>query len=144
MNTIKLLSVIAWALFLGLHTFTDSLEALLYHQKVNFTWDASPDLLSFFNLSDLTMIHQYFYIVKFGHFAGFAIMDLLLFSLLRKHRPALVLSVGFAVFTETVQLYMGRDGRLYDVVIDSLGILIVYLLLKPSMTNKEYKESSYL
>ncbi|MGG1573189.1 VanZ family protein [Fictibacillus sp. NRS-1165] len=134
MNIIKLIVVIVWALFLGLHTFTDNLEALLYYQTVNFTWDPSPDFLSFFNLSDLTLIHQYFYLVKFGHFAGFAIIDLLLFSLLKKHSRSLVISIGFAIFTEIAQLYFGRDGRLYDVIIDSMGIIMVYVLLRQIKT----------
>ncbi|MED2972878.1 VanZ family protein [Fictibacillus sp. B-59209] len=136
MNIFKFLIVIVWALFLGLHTFTDNLEALLSNQSIQFIWNASPDFLSFFNLSDLTVIHPYFYLVKAGHLIGFGILDLLVFVWLRNHGKSMLLTFCFAVFTEILQLYFGRDGRLYDVVIDSLGIVMVYQLLKLNNSEK--------
>ncbi|MBM7690787.1 VanZ family protein [Peribacillus deserti] len=126
----KLLLVILWGLFLGLHTWTDNLRALLTNQSITFTWVAKPDFISFFYLTDIALIHQYFIIVKLGHFFGFAIMDLLMFNLTRNHRNAVVVSVALAFLTEILQLYFGRDGRLYDVVIDCLGVWMVYILLK--------------
>ncbi|WHY71982.1 VanZ family protein [Fictibacillus enclensis] len=129
MKTFKFLIVVAWTLFLGIHTFTDNLEALLGSQIIEFRL-TSPDFSHFFSFSDITLIHPNFILIKTGHFLGFAIMDLLLFAWLGKHGRAAVLSFGFAVFTEVMQLYFGRDGRLYDVIIDTMGIISVYVLLK--------------
>jgi VanZ family protein len=41
-----------------------------------------------------------------------------------RHRPSsLLVSILFALATEIIQLYLNRDGRLYDVLIDSAGAL---------------------
>ncbi len=130
MKNMRLFIVIVWALFLGLHTFTDNLENLLSHQSINFTWHSSPYYHNFFNVSDITWIHPNFYLIKFGHFIGFGILDLFIFLWLTSHRKSMLLTFNFAVFTEVLQLYFGRDGRLYDVIIDSLGIVMVYQMLK--------------
>lgn len=122
--------IILWATVLLINTWVESLEQLLSLKSVRFHWVTHPDYWSFFNFNDLTMIHQYFVVIKLGHFTGFAIMDLLLFRLLGKHKWAIAISVLFALFTEILQLIFGRDGRLYDLIIDSLGILSVTLLLK--------------
>ncbi|MCK6259014.1 VanZ family protein [Fictibacillus sp. KIGAM418] len=126
----RLFIVMVWALFLGLHTFTDNLENLLSHQSINFTWLSSPSYHHFFNVSDITWIHPNFYLIKFGHFIGFGILDLFIFLWLTSHRKSMLLTFSFAVFTEVLQLYFGRDGRMYDVIIDSLGIVMVYQMLK--------------
>lgn len=122
--------VLFWGIVLAIDTWVESLEQLLSFKSVGFHWISHPDFWSFFNFNDLTLIHQYFVIIKLGHFTGFAIMDLLLFRLLRKHSWSIAISFLFALSTEILQLFFGRDGRLYDLIIDSLGILTVYLFLK--------------
>lgn len=37
---------------------------------------------------------------------------------------SILVSIAFALLTELLQLYFGRDGRLYDVAIDSAGVLL--------------------
>jgi hypothetical protein len=126
----KLLLVIIWGCILALNTWTDNLGDLLRLQSIGFKWDSSPHYLSFFNFLDITRIHHDFVIVKTGHFIGFAIFDFLLFNWKKDHKAAIVIAFVFALTTEVLQLFLGRDGRLYDVIIDSLGIITVYFLLK--------------
>ncbi|MED1471295.1 VanZ family protein [Bacillus salipaludis] len=128
--SIKIILIIIWGLFLLLNTWTNSLEQMLDFQSVKFKWNASPDFMSFFNFNDIALIHPYFVFVKLGHFIGFAIMDLLIYILFKNHRASIGISVAFAFFTEFFQLYWGRDGRLYDLGIDTLGILTVYFIIK--------------
>lgn len=125
----KLLLVIIWGCILALNTWTDNLGDLLRLKSIGFRWISHPNYLSFFNLLDITRIHHNFVIVKAGHFIGFAIFDFLLFNWKRDHKTAIVTSVIFALTTEILQLFMGRDGRLYDLIIDSLGVITVYFLL---------------
>jgi VanZ family protein len=122
--------IILWGLFLLLNTWTESIEQLIYLHSIRFRWVSNPDFLSFFYFNDLTLIHPEFIKVKFGHFIGFAIMDILLFNIFRSHRYAIGISIIFAFLTEFLQLFFGRDGRLYDLAIDSFGVLSVYILLK--------------
>jgi hypothetical protein len=122
--------VLVWTIILGVNTWTENLGDLLRLHSIGFKWNPSPNYLSFFYFEDISEIHSHFIIVKIGHFIGFAIFDLLIFNWTRNHKWSLVLSISFAVLTEILQLFFGRDGRLYDVIIDSLGVFTVYSILK--------------
>ncbi|WP_078409110.1 VanZ family protein [Priestia abyssalis] len=127
---IRLLLVLVWVLFLSVNTWVENLGALLSLHSIRFTWVSSPDFSSFFHFADLTEIHNSWFLIKFGHFIGFAILNLLLYFWLKNHRMSIVIAVMYAIFTEVIQLFVGRDGRLYDLMIDSLGIATEYYLLK--------------
>lgn len=129
-NAVKLIAIIIWGLVLCLNTWTESLEKFIDFQSIGFQWDPSPNFLEFFNFYDLTLIHRNFVIVKLGHFMGFAVMDVLIYSLLKSHRRSVAISIIFALFTEVLQLFFGRDGRFYDLCIDSLGVLSVYAVIR--------------
>ncbi|MDQ6595916.1 VanZ family protein [Bacillus salipaludis] len=132
---IKIFAILLWGLFLLINTWTNNLELMIHSGSVEFQWNSSPDFISFFNFNDIALIHPYFVVIKLGHFIGFAIMDLLIFNLLKSHKSSITISVAFAFFTEFFQLYWGRDGRLYDLGIDTLGILTIYITIKT--LNKE-------
>ena len=125
-----ILLAVFWAFILFLNTFTQDLSDLLSLRAITFTWVSSPVFTDFFNFSDLTEIHPFFVIVKLGHYLGFALMDYFLVRVFKKHHVALSLSFCLAVLTEVLQLYFARDGRMYDLVIDTLGIFSMYFLLK--------------
>ncbi|MBT2657106.1 VanZ family protein [Bacillus sp. ISL-18] len=127
---LKLLFITFWGLFLLLNTWTESIEKLMYLHTFGFKWVPKPDFLSFFIFNDITLVHSEFIKVKSGHFIGFAIMDFLLFSLLKTHKSSVVIALIFAFITEFFQLFFGRDGRFYDLIIDSLGIFSVYFITK--------------
>jgi hypothetical protein len=135
---VSILIMIFWAVILTLNTWAQSLERLLDFQSLHFIWISAPNLLSFFNFNDIGSFHEEdFLVVKLGHFAGFAIMDLLIFNVMRNHKAAVCISIVFAFLTEFLQLFFGRDGRLYDLMIDSLGIISVYTLLQLNNSLKE-------
>lgn len=127
---IKMVITIVWGLFLLLNTWTESIEKLMYLHTFGFRWAANPDFLSFFYFHDFTLIHPEFIKVKSGHFIGFAILDFLLFNLIKNHKYSIGIAIVFAFITEFFQLFFGRDGRFYDLVIDSLGILSVFYIQK--------------
>ncbi|MFJ7728138.1 VanZ family protein [Neobacillus sp. NPDC097160] len=127
---VNMVIVILWGLFLSLNTWTESIEKLMYLHTFGFKWISNPDFLSFFYFNDITLIHPEFIKVKLGHFIGFAIMDVLIFNLLRSHKYSIGISIIFAFLTELLQLFFGRDGRFYDLIIDSLGVLSVFFILK--------------
>ncbi|MBE3570840.1 MAG: VanZ family protein [Bacillales bacterium] len=131
-KTLRFFAVILWGLFLGIHTWTENLEALLQYQTIKLEWHSSPDFLQFLNFYDIRLIHTDWFWIKLGHFTGFAIMDVLLYIWLENHKQSILFSVAFAFITEVLQLFFGRDGRLYDLLIDSFGVLTVYYLLKKS------------
>lgn len=130
--------VLVWGLFLGLDTWTDNLGNLLRFESIGFRWIPHPNFWSFFYWFDLSKIHHHFVIVKIGHFLGFAIFDFLLFRWRNIHKEALVISFTFALLTEILQLFFGRDGRLYDLMIDSLGAMTVYFVVKSKLIKENY------
>lgn len=134
---VRFVPVLIWGFILMLHTWTNNLGALLRNQEVGFKWVTSPNFLSFFYLQDISTIHHYFIIVKTGHFVGFAVFDYLLFKWLKNHKLSLGVSITFALMSEVLQLYFGRDGRMYDWVIDSLGAFMVYSILKIHQLTKQ-------
>jgi VanZ family protein len=119
--------VFFWSIVLSVLTCTINLEALFYDHTIQFLFNSHPNYSDFFKF-DLTHIHPKWVLVKFGHFAGFGIMDILIFNLIRKHKSALLIAIFFASSTEIFQLYFNRDGRLYDVIIDSLGVILSYFV----------------
>jgi VanZ family protein len=127
---LKIIIIFLWGLFLLLNTWAESLEHLLDFQSLGFRWVSTPNFRSFFYFYDLTLVHKDYLIVKIGHFLGFAIMDLLIFNLLKNHKYSIAIAIIFAFITEFLQMFFGRDGRLYDLIIDSLGVLSVFLILK--------------
>lgn len=69
---------------------------------------------------------------KICHFLGFFIFDILLVRWLRRPVWTVVIAILFGVMTEIFQLYFGRDGRIYDMVIDSCGVVLSYWILHRS------------
>lgn len=124
-----LMITLLWSLFLLVSTWTSSLEQFLDFQAIDFRWNWHPDFAVFFYFGDFTLVHEDYVAVKLGHFMGFAVLDLLLFTLVKNHRLAIVISFVFAFLTEFLQLFLERDGRLYDLGIDTFGIVSVYALV---------------
>jgi VanZ family protein len=142
--TFRLLFMFFWAIILGILTCSINLEALLSTHTMQFIFNSHPDYSDYFAF-DLTQIHPKWVLVKFGHFAGFGVMDILFLNVFRKHKYALLMTFLFAAATEILQLYFNRDGRLYDVIIDSLGAILSYYMaqivlhLKSKVAWKESK-----
>ena len=138
---LRFLMVLAWALILLVFTQTDNLNNLLLRSQIVFTWNPHPDFNEFFNWVDITHIHHDWIIVKLGHFIGFGLMDLLLFHWIRNKRFSLAYSIFFALLTEVLQLYLNRDGRLYDVIIDSAGAWTAASIVIPILFSGKAKKT---
>ncbi|MGM0880098.1 MAG: VanZ family protein [Bacillota bacterium] len=67
---------------------------------------------------------------KIGHFSGFAIFAVLLISQNKRMGKSIILAVVYAILTEFLQLYFGRHGRLYDIAIDTAGIICGVIILR--------------
>lgn len=126
------LLTILWMGVLFILTCSKSLADLLFYFYIDFHVVAQPNwssLLSF-NPDDLQV--PFYYVSKTGHFIGFGFLALLV-SQWTSGRRAFGFALTYALLTEILQLYFGRDGRLVDVGIDLLGIGL-FLLLKHMLT----------
>ncbi|GMA63453.1 VanZ family protein [Alicyclobacillus fastidiosus] len=130
-SILRLVWVIVWACVLAY--FTCSVDPFHFHISY-FHFTGRPhwrDLL----LIDFHFLQPLYLISKIGHFCGFMIFDLLLFNLIRRSTPSACIAIALGIASELFQLGFGRDGRLYDMVIDALGVGVSVWLQKKLWTN---------
>jgi VanZ family protein len=68
---------------------------------------------------------------KTAHAAEFAVLGLLLARALGRELPTLLLGIAYAVTDEVHQAFVpGRQGSVWDVLLDSIGVALGILLLR--------------
>jgi hypothetical protein len=122
----KVALVFGWGFILFIFTCAADSSFWSVGDLPYFHWITSPDFHELL-VMDIKLTPQYI-IRKIGHFTGFAILVMLVFWNSKRVGISLALSITYAIFTEILQLYFGRDGRLYDAGIDTAGVLFGVLL----------------
>lgn len=117
-----------WAVMILVGSCTSDPQLFIYNQYVNFDFQSDVNFRDLFIISDFQLTSTFFLFQKIGHFAGFALLFFLLFNWIKSYRFTFVLCVMFALITEVLQLYFNRNGRLYDVGVDTLGLVAGYLM----------------
>lgn len=117
------LFILVWCGAILTFTCTVSFHDLIYIGVVQFQWDFNPPYLEFFSPfpSDVSMA---LLLQKLGHILAFQFLTILLLMKYRSRFLSLILASSFAALTEFLQLYFNRGGRVFDIGIDLIGILI--------------------
>ncbi|MGI2327581.1 VanZ family protein [Planococcus sp. YIM B11945] len=126
----KFMLALIWAVFILVATCNSDAAAFLYEQTVNFNVNPRPNFSNLFILYDIDFGDNFYLIQKIGHTLAFGILYALVFGWLKNLNKALLVCGLFALFTEVVQLYFERSGRLFDVGVDFVGILLAYSLCR--------------
>jgi VanZ family protein len=122
------LLIISWGILLFVFTCASDSGFWISGTLPSFHWSASPD---FNEMTNLDLKYSIGYLIrKAGHFSGFSILLVLFYSKCKNIGKSIVFSISYALLTELLQLYFGRDGRLYDVVIDSAGVLFGMIVMQ--------------
>lgn len=117
--------LILWSALLLFGVLVSSVTNLMHLRYVNIQLVPHPDWRGFFRMDFYDHLEEHgWYVAKFGHLVGFGIFDVLLTLAFRRPSSSPFIAFSFAVFTELLQIPFGRDGRFYDVYIDTLGIAI--------------------
>lgn len=119
-----------WASFIVVAACTLNAHAFLYEQVVQFTFEFTPDFLDLLITSDIHLTNEFYLIQKTGHMFTFGVLYFFHYLWMKKMGIALVLTGIFAAFSEVLQLYFNRNGRLFDVGVDLVGMVIAYLIIK--------------
>ena len=123
----KYIPAILWALCILVATNNYNFTALFVND-IDFNFRLFPDLSDLFITSDIHLDSKLYVFQKTGHALSFGILYLLLNKALKEPRVTIVLCSLFALFTEFLQLFFERSGRLLDAVIDTAGIYAAYRL----------------
>lgn len=140
---LRLSLVLLWSAVIIVATCTNDAEAFLFDQEINFSFDWTPEFVEFLRLDDIDFSDSFYAIQKTGHFLSFALLYVLVLNWLKKKEKSFLLTAAFALFTEVLQLYFERDGRLFDAGIDFLGILMAYSFYRWAAAGKEPVKDSY-
>jgi VanZ family protein len=116
------LFILLWAAAILILTCTADFIDLIASGEVRFEWVSHP------NFSELLLplpleLSRDFLLQKCGHAFAFFILTLLLQAKFHLKAFSLILAISFALLTEILQLYFTRDGRMFDMGFDLIGIL---------------------
>lgn len=117
-----------WGAVVILVMCTSDPRALLYEGKVSYHIEFAPNFYDLFIMNDISLNSNFYLLQKTGHFLSFGFLFYLLVTWMKRPHMAFVLCGLFALFTEILQLFFHRSGRLFDVGIDLLGVVSAYLI----------------
>jgi len=132
-----------WAGFIFVAACTSNAHAFLYEQVVQFTFEFAPNFMDLLITSDIHLTNEFYLIQKTGHMFTFGVLYFLHLLWVRKMGTAFVLTGILAAFSEILQLYFNRNGRLFDVGIDLVGIFVAYLFCKSFLMDLISKRHSH-
>lgn len=115
-----------WATALFVFTCSLNFQLLIQYHIVDFKFNPTPDWSELLKL-DFQWSSNEWVLRKIGHLIGFFILALIS-SDFGKYKYAFYFSVIYATSTEILQLFFFRGGRIYDVINDSFGVLLAYLM----------------
>lgn len=114
--------LIIWAGVIFLLTCVSNFRELTNSREIEFTFQGSPDLSMFF--SKIPVLTDGFVIQKMGHILAFLFLAIIVYSCFQSYYITFCVCVFYGFITEFLQLYFSRGGRLFDVGIDAVGVLI--------------------
>jgi VanZ family protein len=117
------LFILLWAAVIIILTCTASFTGLLESGAVRFVWVDQPNFSKLLSPLPLELSRD-FLLQKCGHVLAFLILTILLQSKFHSKVFILILAISFASLTEILQLYFTRDGRIFDIGFDLIGILL--------------------
>jgi VanZ family protein len=112
-------------LFIAL--FTRDLHAFLYNDEISFLFNPNPNLSDLF--TDSFHDTPFYYLAKSGHIFMFTVLVLLLYSHCRRLVITILVGIFLAIGSEVLQLFFNRTGRVLDMFIDGIGIMLGVVLL---------------
>lgn len=127
-----------WTGLVFIFTCTTSLEDLLQQGIITFKWTSQPNFSEF--LYPLpTGFDEAFITRKMGHAVSFFILTLLVYYRFLSVKMMIAMSLLYASITEILQLFFQRGGRLFDIGIDGIGIVVafIFVAIVLSMNNEK-------
>lgn len=113
--------MVCWSVLMLALIFTSDTNALLEHGDFNLNSTAHPQFAFF----EIYQFRVDMVVRKMGHMFMFAMWLLFIFIGIKSLKHAVWITLALSLFTEIIQPYFSRDGRLLDVIFDSTGVLLM-------------------
>jgi VanZ family protein len=116
------LLILLWSGAIFIATCTASFNSFIDSGDVQFRWNSHPEIVNL--LAPLPLdLNSAFLLQKCGHALAFLILTLLLQTKFHSKLFILFLAICYSSLTEFLQLYFTRDGRIFDIGFDLVGVL---------------------
>ncbi|GMK42220.1 hypothetical protein PCCS19_52790 [Paenibacillus sp. CCS19] len=142
--------MVLWCVVIFVCVCTVNFQQLLDHGIVTFQLNKHPNLSDYTLVKDIDLHSRIYVTQKIGHFSCFFVLTLIAIIGVKSRRAfkqGVIIALGYAVFTELLQPFFGRDGRIVDMFIDSAGIAlaatIVYLTGAVKRSNRRSSRMYY-
>lgn len=125
--------MVLWGVVIFVCVCTVNFQQLLDHGIVLFQLNRHPNLSDYLIVNDISLHSRIYVTQKIGHFSCFFVLTLIATIGARgsaAFRRGVLIAVGYAVFTELLQPFFGRDGRIVDMFIDSAGIVLAATIVR--------------
>lgn len=140
----KLISVVLWSAGILAVMCTSDAKAFLYDQMLSYTLNLTPDFSELLIISSVELTDGFYLLQKAGHMLSFGILYLLILNWLNNRKSAFFVCVLFALSSEVIQLFFQRNGRLFDVGVDLIGIYLAYILFNGIQNHKRANANNSL
>ncbi|PWV98018.1 VanZ like protein [Paenibacillus cellulosilyticus] len=125
--------MVLWGVVILVCVCTVNFQQLLDHGTMVFQLNKHPNLSDYLIVNDIKLHSRIYVTQKIGHFSCFFVFTLIATIGVRSKtafRRGVLIAVGYAVFTELLQPFFGRDGRIVDMFIDSAGIVLAATIVR--------------
>lgn len=116
-------AILTWCILLFLGTCVKDVRHIL--TDFQFVMNFHPEWSEFLHKDNYRSTS--YIIQKIGHFGGFFVLSALA-SNLGRYKSGLMFAIGYGIFTELIQPFFNRDGRILDMFIDAAGALLAYIM----------------
>lgn len=114
--------IFLWVIAIFISTCTANFNGLVEAGMVRFQWDGDPDFGELLEPLPVDLSRD-FLMQKSGHILAFFILTLLLHTKFKTQGFILILGISYSALTEFLQLFFTRDGRIFDIGFDTIGVL---------------------
>lgn len=122
--------LVVWAVIILIAGCTSDAHAFLFEQVIAFNVEMAPNFRDLLITNDIHITNEFYVIQKLGHISAFGLLFFFMLNWIKRVKITLLLCGTFAFMTEVLQLFFSRNGRLYDVGIDMVGILLSYVMCR--------------
>jgi len=119
-----------WSIFIFVAACTSDAHAFLYEHVVLFYFEPAPNYMDLLITSDIHLTKEFYLIQKTGHMFTFGMLYFFHLLWMKRAGTAFLLTGICAAFSEVLQLYFNRNGRLFDIGVDLVGICFAYLICR--------------